>query len=110
MPSTSLELTYPILVAVLTTQHPLSGWVCIIVSRSRNIDEQSTRSVNPSCINNIQPIRLLPIDIVRVDLQHVISAFWYARSLVMEDSHVVVRREEMHRSFGDLNIGVRVPW
>jgi hypothetical protein len=47
------KATYPILMPILATQHPLSSRVRMVIPRSRNIDEQSTGSINPSCINNI---------------------------------------------------------
>jgi hypothetical protein len=110
MSSANLKVSYPIFVPVFAAQHPLSSWMCIVVPRSRNINEQSTRNISPSRINDVQPIRLLSIEIMRVHLQHIISAFWYARSLVVEDSHVVVGREVVHRRFGDLDIGIGIPW
>ena len=108
--STPSKSTYPVLMPILAAQHSFTSWVCIVVSGSRDIDEQSTRSINPSCIDNIQLIRLLPIHVMRIDLQHVISAFWYAWGLIVEDGHVVVGCKVVHRRFGYLDIGVRIPW
>ena len=110
MSSAVIRVAYSIFVPVFTAQHALSSWMCIVVPRSRNVNKQSTRDISPSRINDVQPIRLLSIDIVRVYLQHVISAFRYARSLVVEDGHVVIGREVVHRRFGDLDIGIRIPW
>lgn len=81
---------YPIFMAILTAQHPLACWMGIIVSRSRDIDKQSTGGIHPSRINNIQFISLLAVDIMRVDFQHIVPAFWYPRRLVVEDGHVVI--------------------
>ena len=91
-----IDSTYPVLMPIFATQHSLSSRVRIIISRRRDIDEQSTRGINPSRINDIHPISLVASDVMRVDLQHVISAFWYSRSLVVEDSHVVIRGEVVH--------------
>lgn len=102
--------TYHILMPILAAQHPFSSWVCIIVSRSRDIDEEPAGNIGPSRINDVQLIRLLPIDVVRVDLQHIISAFWYARRLVVEDGHVVVGCKVVHRRFGYLDIRIGIPW
>lgn len=102
--------TNPIFMAVLAAQHTLPCRVGMVISRGRDVNEQSTRGVDPSRIDHIQLVRLFPIHIVRIDLQHVISAFWDPWCLVVEDSHVVVGREVVNGFFRDLDVGVGIPW
>lgn len=82
--------TYPIFMSILATQHARSSRMRVVVPRGRDINEQPTRRVNPSCIDNIESIRLFAIEVVWVDLQHVIPSFWYPRRPVVENGHVVV--------------------
>lgn len=95
--------------SIFAAQHAFSSWMCVVVSCRGDIDEQPTVKIHPSRVNNVQLIRLLSVDVVRVDLQHIISAFWDARRLVVENGHVVVGGKVLHRRFGDLNIGVGIP-
>ncbi len=81
----------------------------LVVPRSGNVNKQSARRIHPSRIDHIQLVRLFPVHIVGVDLQHIISSFRYARRLVMEDGHVVIAGEVVHRGFGHLDIGIGIP-
>jgi len=81
-----------------------------VISSSCDINEQPAICINPSRINDIQFIRLLAVDVIWVDLQHVVSAFWNAGGFVMEYAHVVVWSKVVHRWFGDLDVGIGVPW
>jgi len=92
----STHSTYPKFMSVFAAQYSLSSRVCIVISHGCDINEQSRGGIDPSCINHIQLVRLLPIDVMRIDFQHIISSFRNSWRLIMENTHVVIRGEEVH--------------
>lgn len=80
-----------------------------VVPDSCNIDEEAACRIDPSGVNDIEFVRLLSVDVVRVNLQHVISTLGDARRPIVKYRHIVVIGEVMYRSLGHLDIGVCIP-
>lgn len=80
-----------------------------VVPDSSNVDEKAACRIDPPCVYDIEFVRLLSVDVVRVHLQHVISTLGDARRPVVEDGHIVVGAEIMDSSLGHLDIGICIP-
>ena len=81
----------------------------VVVARGGDVDEQPADGVDPARVDDVVPVRLLAVDVVRVDLEQVVAAVGDAGRAVVEDGHVVVRGQVVHRGLGDLHVGVGVP-
>lgn len=55
------------------------GYPYVVPSDGSDVDEQASLRVDPSRINDIEPVRLCPFHIARVDLEHVVSPFGNVR-------------------------------
>lgn len=78
------DVSYPELVAVFAGQNPLTSGMRQVVPDSGNIDKHAAFRIDPSCVNLVKCIGLLPIDIVGVDLEQVVSSVFVSRCLVVE--------------------------
>jgi len=96
-------------VSILAAQNPWSGWMCVILAYCRDINKQATIRIHPTRINDVQLIALIPNLVEWINLEHIIAALGYPRCSIMEDGHVVVAREEVHRFFSHLHVDVGVP-
>lgn len=95
---------YPELVTVFARQHSLASWMSQVVPDSGNVDKHAAMHVDPPRINLIERIGLLPIDIMWVDLQQILSPSSLAWCPVVIRRHVVVGGKKEHAGFRYLTI------
>lgn len=100
---------YPVLVVVLVVEHPLALRVTDVVPRRGDVDEQTSRCVNPPRVNHVQPVIRLPVQEVRVHLEHEVAALRHAVVLVVPCGHVMISGKEEQVSLADLDIRVEIP-
>lgn len=55
------ENMYPELMTILAAHHPLSVWMRQVVARSCDVDKKTAFRIDPTSVDPVQFVRLLPI-------------------------------------------------
>lgn len=82
----------------------------VIFTYGRDVDEESSISVNPSAIYYVQLVFGRSIGIVRIDLKQVVASRVNLWQTEMVLRHVVIFGQKGYSRFGDLHVDIRVPW
>jgi hypothetical protein len=104
--------THLIKVRIFADQGTWTAFVTTFIIRPHrgDVDEQSTRLVDPASVDPIENVRRGPDGIMRVDLQQVGTATGYPWEVEVMLGHVVVISKEVNARFRELHINVGIPW
>lgn len=83
---------------------------CVIFTYGRDVDEESSISVNPSAIYHVQLVFGRSIGVVRINLKQVVSSRVNLWQTEMVLRHVIIFGQKGYSRFGNLHVDIGVPW